>query len=175
MLLPKSTLSSLLTWGIFWLPRNFSTIVWQSSQACPGTVCYQSTSGELSDHKRWQSKLRSHWPNHRADRRNAAGGDGVEGHWTLLNIIFLMCTFLRMAESGGMRTPAHSDCFLLLISCSNIDLHSKVLAINPPKRSIIPNSWWLEYGDNRNFWSSRDLETRKKKLQNLQFDHIWQR
>lgn len=79
LLPPKTTLSSLLTWGIFWLPRNFSAIKWQSSQACPGTVYYQSTSGELSDHKGWQIKLRSHWPNHRADRRNTAGGDRVGG------------------------------------------------------------------------------------------------
>lgn len=134
LLPPKTTLSSLLTWGIFWLPRNFSAIKWQSSQACPGTVYYQSTSGELSDHKGWQIKLRSHWPNHRADRRNTAGGDRVGGHWTSQNIIFLMCTFLRMAKSGGVRTPAHSDCFLLPISCSNTVLHSKVLAIHLPKR-----------------------------------------
>lgn len=140
LLPPKTTLSFLLTWGIFWLPRNFSAIKWQSSQACPGTVYYQSTSGELSDHKRRQSKLRSHWPSHRADRRNAAVGDGVGGHWTSQNIVFLMCVFLRMAKSGSMRTPAHSDSFLLLISCSNIVLHSKVLVINLPKR----NSWWLE-------------------------------
>lgn len=106
------------------------------------------------------------------------GGDGVGRHWTLLNIFFLMCTFLRMAKSGGMRTPAHSDCFLLLISCFNKDLHSKVLPKNPPKRScIIPNSWWLEYRDNRNFWTSRYLETRNnfKKLQNHQLNHILQR
>lgn len=79
VLLPsKATLSSLLTssFSIFWLPRNFSSKKWQSGQIRVGTVCYQSRSGELSDHKRQQNKLRSHQPNHGAGWRNAVVGEG---------------------------------------------------------------------------------------------------
>lgn len=91
VLLPSNTtLSSLLTssFSIFWLPRNFSAKKWQSGQTRIGTVCYHSRSGELSDHKRWQNKLRSHWPNHRAAWRNAAGRNGAGGTYNFAKYSF---------------------------------------------------------------------------------------
>lgn len=39
-------------------PETSQQKKWQPGQACIGTVCYQSRSGELSDHKRRQNKFK---------------------------------------------------------------------------------------------------------------------
>lgn len=136
LLPPKTTLSSVLTssFSIFWLPRNFSAKKWQPGQTCVGTVCYQSRSGELRDHKRQQNKLNitlaqsQSWLKKCCRERRGEGG-----HTTLLNIVFLMWYISRSGQKWGYE----NTCLFWLLPFTHIlskySLMFKGATHKPPK------------------------------------------